>query len=646
MSNDVWRMMQPREDGKSVPLPKGLVKRVYRFARPYRRQIGILAIVTLLMSGLGVLPPLIIKFILDSAIPGRDQGQLTLLALAIVGVAAATGLVAVGMRYLTSRIGEGIIYDLRVSLFNHVQRQPVSFFTRTQTGSLMSRMNSDVIGAQKAVTETTAGVMSTVGDLLVTAVVMFALEWRLALAALTVIPLFVIPTKKVAKIVQKLVQRRMERDAVMNNQMTERFHIGGALLVKLFGNYDRETDVFASKAGAVRDLGVKTAMYGRMLYMSFAIVSAVGTALVFWMGGRMVINGEITQGTIVAFSLWLTRLFGPITNLSNLPVDVKSALVSFNRVFEVLDFPSSIQERRDAVDLSEPSGEVTFDDVWFKYPDGPGVSIASLEDGRVDAQPVQDEDTWTLAGVSFRIAPGEMVALVGPSGGGKTTIASLLPRLYDTTEGSVRIDGHDVKDLTLQSLSDAVGTVSQDAHLFHDTIRVNLAYARPSATDEEIIAATKAAQIYPLIKSLPDGLDTMVGERGYRLSGGEKQRLAIARLLLKDPSVVILDEATAHLDSESESLIQQALAVTLRNRSSLVIAHRLSTITGADQILVVDGGRIVERGTHRELMQAGGAYEELYRTQFKDEAGRQLSMEAESTYVPGDVDPASTEIFS
>lgn len=637
--------MQPREDGKSVKLPKGLVRRVYRFAQPYRRQIGILAVVTLVMSGLGVLPPLLIKFILDYAIPGRDQGQLAALCLGIVGVAAATGLVAVIMRYLTSRIGEGIIFDLRVQLFSHVQRLPVSFFTRTQTGSLMSRMNNDVIGAQKAVTETTAGVMSTVGDLLVTAVVMFVLEWRLALAALTVIPLFVIPTKKVAKIVQRLVQQRMERDAVMNNQMTERFHIGGALLVKLFGNYGREKEVFAAKAGAVRDLGVKTAMYGRMLYMSFAIVSAVGTALVFWMGGRMVINGEILLGTIVAFSLWLTRLFGPITSLSNLPVDVKSALVSFNRVFEVLDFPSSIRERPGAVDLEQPRGEVTFDDVWFSYPSGPGVSIASLEEGRVDALPVDGEDSWTLSGVSFHIAPGEMVALVGPSGGGKTTIASLLPRLYDATHGQVRIDGYDVKDLSLQSLADAVGTVSQDVHLFHDTIRANLAYARPEATDEEILGAAKAAQIYGLIQSLPDGLDTMVGERGYRLSGGEKQRLAIARLLLKDPAVVILDEATAHLDSESESLIQRALAVTLQERSSLVIAHRLSTITGADQILVVDGGRIVERGTHRELMRSGGVYEDLYRTQFKDEAGRQLAMEAESAHVPGDVGPTSTEIF-
>jgi ATP-binding cassette, subfamily B, bacterial len=611
-------MTQPRGDAANIKLPKGLIKRVYVFAKPYRARLVLLMAIILGMSGLGVLNPLIIKTIIDDALPNRDLGLLTTLSLAMVGLAALIGLVAVGMRYLTASIGEGLIYDLRVSLFNHVQRLPIAFFTRTQTGALMSRLNTDVIGAQRAVTETTSGTLSVVADLIVTAVAMFALEPRLTLISLLVLPLFVLPTKKVAKTMQKLVQQRMERDATMNNQMTERFHVGGALLVKLFGNYASESKRFSGKASDVRDIGVKTAMYGRILYLTFTVAAAIGSALVYWLGGRMVIQGTLQIGTIVAFSLYLSRLFGPITGLSNIPIEIKTALVSFNRVFEVLDFPSSIQERLGAVDLVEPKGAVEFDDVWFRYPAGPTVSIASLEEGRTDGDAEEEEENlWVLKGMSFKIEPGQMVALVGPSGAGKSTISSLVPRLYDTTEGQVKVDGISVKDLTLQSLADAVGTVPQDVHLFHDTIRANLAYAKPDVTDQEIIEATKAAQIYDLIESLPDGLDTMVGERGYRLSGGEKQRLAIARLLLKDPAVVILDEATAHLDSESEVLIQRALAQVLEGRSSLVIAHRLSTITSADQILVINDGRIVERGTHLQLLRGGGLYEDLYRTQFE-----------------------------
>jgi ATP-binding cassette, subfamily B, bacterial len=631
-------MTQPRGDAANVKLPKGLIKRVYVFAKPYRARLVFLMVIILGMSGLAVLNPLIIKTIIDDALPNRDLGLLTRLSLAMVGLAALTGLVAVGMRYLTASIGEGLIYDLRVSLFNHVQRLPIAFFTRTQTGALMSRLNTDVIGAQRAVTETTSGTLSVVADLVVTAIAMFALEPRLTLISLLVLPLFVLPTKKVAKTMQKLVQQRMERDATMNNQMTERFHVGGALLVKLFGNYSSESKRFSGKAADVRDIGVKTAMYGRILYLSFTVAAAIGTALVYWVGGRMVIQGALEIGTIVAFSLYLARLFGPITGLSNIPIEIKTALVSFNRVFEVLDFPSSIQERLGAVDLVEPKGAVEFEDVWFRYPAGPTVSIASLEEGRPDtgADEEEEENLWVLKGVSFKIEPGQMVALVGPSGAGKSTISSLVPRLYDTTEGLVKVDGVSVKDLTLQSLADAVGTVPQDVHLFHDTIRANLAYAKPEVTDEEIIEATKAAQIYDLIESLPDGLDTMVGERGYRLSGGEKQRLAIARLLLKDPAVVILDEATAHLDSESEVLIQRALARVLEGRSSLVIAHRLSTITSADQILVINDGRIVERGTHLQLLRGGGLYEDLYRTQFE---GAQANMaESEERDLPQVVD--------
>ncbi|CAN5897721.1 ABC transporter ATP-binding protein [soil metagenome] len=617
MSHELWRLSQPHGDAASVKLPKGLIKRVFVFAKPYRPRLILLMTIILGMSGLAVLNPLIIKVIIDDALPNRDLGLLTLLSLGMVGLAALIGLVAVGMRYLTSSIGEGLIYDLRVALFNHVQRLPIAFFTRTQTGALMSRLNTDVIGAQRAVTETTSGTLSVAADLIVTAVAMFALEPRLTLISLLVLPLFVLPTKKVAKKLQGLVQQRMERDASMNNQMTERFHVGGALLVKLFGNYASESKRFSGKAADVRNIGVKTAMYGRILYLTFTVAAAIGTALVYWMGGRMVIQGTLEIGTIVAFSLYLSRLFGPITGLSNIPVEIKTALVSFNRVFEVLDFPSSIQERLGAVDLVGPKGAVEFEDVWFRYPAGPTVSILSLEEGRTDAGAEEEENLWVLKGVSFKIEPGQMVALVGPSGAGKSTISSLVPRLYDATEGKVRLDGIGVKDLTLQSLADAVGTVPQDVHLFHDTIRANLAYARPEVTDEEIIEATKAAQIYDLIDSLPDGLDTMVGERGYRLSGGEKQRLAIARLLLKDPAVVILDEATAHLDSESEVLIQRALARVLEGRSSLVIAHRLSTITSADQILVINDGRIVERGTHLQLLRGGGLYEDLYRTQFE-----------------------------
>lgn len=617
MGHELWRLSQPRGDAANVKLPKGLIKRVFVFAKPYRPRLILLMTIILGMSGLGVLNPLIVKIIIDDALPNRDLGLLTLLSLAMVGLAALIGLVAVGMRYLTSSIGEGLIYDLRVALFSHVQRLPIAFFTRTQTGALMSRLNTDVIGAQRAVTETTSGTLSVAADLIVTAVAMFALEPRLTLMSLLVLPLFVLPTKQVAKKLQALVQQRMERDASMNNQMTERFHVGGALLVKLFGNYASESKRFSGKAADVRDIGVKTAMYGRLLYLTFSVAAAIGTALVYWMGGRMVIQGTLETGTIVAFSLYLARLFGPITGLSNIPVEIKTALVSFNRVFEVLDFPSSIQQRMGAVDLVEPKGAVEFEDVWFRYPAGPTVSIPSLEEGRTDSGTEEEENLWILKGLSFKIEPGQMVALVGPSGAGKSTISSLVPRLYDTTEGEVRLDGISVKDLTLQSLADAVGTVPQDVHLFHDTIRANLAYAKPEVTDEEIIEATKAAQIYDLIESLPDGLDTMVGERGYRLSGGEKQRLAIARLLLKDPAVVILDEATAHLDSESEVLIQRALGRVLEGRSSLVIAHRLSTITSAHQILVINEGRIVERGTHLQLLRGGGLYEDLYRTQFE-----------------------------
>jgi ATP-binding cassette, subfamily B, bacterial len=616
-SHEIWRMVRYDDVDRNKKLPKGLFRRVFKFARPYRRLIIGLMGTLVVLSALGVITPLIIKRIIDEALPTHNTGLLARLSLAILVVALASGAVGVVMRYLTSYVGEGLIFDLRVALFDHVQRMPIAFFTRTQTGALISRLSNDVVGAQRAVTETTSGVIQVVADLVFTIVVMFRLEWRLTLVALVVVPLFIIPTKKMGNILGRMYRRQMESNAKLNNQMTERFQVGGALLVKLFGDYRAEQGHFSEKAKSVRDMGIKTALYGRLFYVSFAVVAAAGTALAYWLGGRMVIGGTLKIGTIVAFSLYLTKLYGPITGLSSMPADVKTAMVSFDRVFEVLDFPSAITEKPDAVELPAAEGRVEFDQVWFRYPSGSDVTLASLEEGRVETAEARNQ--WVLKGVSFTVEPGQTVALVGPSGAGKTTISGLVPRLFDVSQGSVSIDRVDVRDLKLDSLSAAVGTVPQDAHMFHDTIRANLSYAKPDATEQELVDAAKSAHIWELIETLPDGLDTMVGERGYRLSGGEKQRLAIARLLLKDPAVVILDEATAHLDSESEVLIQQALAEVLAGRSSLVIAHRLSTIVNADMILVIDGGRVVERGTHHELMRGGGLYQDLYLTQFQSQ---------------------------
>ncbi|MEO7818358.1 MAG: ABC transporter ATP-binding protein, partial [Actinomycetota bacterium] len=534
----------------------------------------------------------------------------------VFGLAMFGALVTVAIRFLSSKIGEGLIFDLRVALFDHVQRMPIAFFTRTQTGSLISHLNNDVVGAQRAVTDTIGTILSTVIDVTITLTVMFILNWQVTLVTLVLVPIFVIPNRRIGKVLQKFVKRQMELNASMNTQMTERFQVGGALLTKLFGSPKVEIDAFSRRAGDVRDLGIKTALYGRVFFVLFGFTAAVGTAMVYLIGGIKHFDQPdvFTIGTITAFAAYLTRLYAPITMLTNARVEMMTAFVSFDRVFEVLDFPSSIIERVDAIELFEPKGSIDFTGVWFRYPAGSEVSIASLEEGKIDTK--YDPEAWVLQDVSLRVERGQMFALVGPSGAGKTTLSMLVPRLYDVTQGVVKIDGIDVRDLTLPSLSRAVGVVTQDAHMFHDSIRSNMLYAKPDATENDLIEAAKAAQIYDLIASLPDGFDTTVGERGYRLSGGEKQRLAIARLLLKDPAIMILDEATAHLDSESEVLIQRALAEALQGRSSLVIAHRLSTIVKADQILVIDGGRIVERGTHHQLLAAGGLYEDLYTTQF------------------------------
>jgi ATP-binding cassette subfamily B protein len=616
MGHGHWRLLRPNELDDDVKLSKGLIWRVIRFARPYRSKLLALLAAILLSSVLGVvIPPWLSKRIFDEALLQRNLSLLNVLALAYLAAIAGNSLVQIFARWISASIGEGLIFDLRVALFDHIQRMPIGFFTRTQTGALITRLNNDVIGAQRAVTETTAGVIQIVLDVTFALALMFALNWRLTLIALALVPIFLAPTRRMGKTLQRLIKRQMENNAEMNTQIAERFGVAGALLVKLFGSHRSELGQFGDRAGKVRDVGVRVALYGRIFWVAFGLVAAVGTVLVYWIGGRQVIGGTMSVGTIVAFIQLLTRLYAPVTMLSNVRVEVMTALVSFERVFEVLDFPSAVAERPGAVDLAQPSGQVEFERVSFRYPPPSLISIASLEDGRADRG--YDENAWVVRDVSFTIPSGRMVALVGPTGAGKTTIAMLIPRLYDVSEGAVRVDGIDLRDLTLDSLRGAIGVVTQDPHLFHDTIRANLLYAKPDATEQELIEATEAARIHHLISSLPDGYDTKVGERGYRLSGGEKQRLAIARLLLKDPAIMILDEATAHLDSESELLIQRALAEALAGRSTLAIAHRLSTIQAADEILVVDEGTITERGTHWELLDAGGLYEQLYRTQFE-----------------------------
>jgi ATP-binding cassette subfamily B protein len=595
---------------------RAVLRRVWAFARPYRWMLAGFVATILASAVITVAPPLVFRAIIDNhAIPRRDLRGVNMLALLAVGIALADLVLNLFQRWWTARIGEGLIFDMRSTLYEHVNRMPLAFFTRTQTGALISRLNNDVQGAQRAFTSTLGSVVQNVLTLIVTLVVMLRLEWRLTLLTLAVVPAFVYPAKRVGRRLQKLTKESFNLTAAMNTTMTERFNVSGALLVKLFGRPERETAEFADKAGRVRDIGIKTALLGRVFFAALGMLGAIGTVLVYWLGTRLVIQGAISVGTLTALALYVARLYGPLTQLTNAQVDVMTAFVSFERVFEVLDAQPSIVDSLGAYDLVDPVGHIEFDDVWFSYPAPSTVSIASLE-ADVSAALSEDPSGVILKGVSFTADPGQMVALVGPSGAGKTTLCNLVPRLYDVTAGVVRVDGHDVRDLTSDSLAAAIGMVTQDPHLFHDTIGANLRYARPDADDDELVAACEAARIHDLISSLPDGYDTLVGERGYRLSGGEKQRLALARVLLKSPAIVILDEATAHLDSETELLVQQALAEALAGRTSLVIAHRLSTIQAADQILVVDEGRIVERGSHADLVDRDGLYRELYLTQY------------------------------
>jgi len=590
------------------------VRRILGYARPYRLYVVGLIISLVIDSAFVVAQPLLFRRIIDMGVTPGDRQVVTTCAVLIAVLAVLDAGVTLISRWFSSRIGEGLIYNLRTEVFDHVQRMPVAFFTRTQTGALVSRLNSDVIGAQQAFTSTLSGVIGNFITLLFVVTAMLALSWQITLASLILLPVFLIPARYMGRTLQAMTREQMQLNADMASQMTERFNVSGALLVKLFGRPGEESVAFSGRAGRVRDIGVRIAMANRIFFTALALVAALATALVYGIGGNLAISGVISVGTLLALAALLTRLYGPLTALSNVRVDVMTALVSFERVFEVLDLEPMVRDRDGAVPIATGPSTITFDHVRFRYPSAEEVSLASLEGvARPDAPPSTD----VLQDVSFTAQPGQMVALVGPSGAGKTTITSLVSRLYDVTGGSVVINGSDVRDVTLDSLHALIGVVTQDAHMFHETIRGNLQYAKPNATDDEIMGALADAQVLDLVQSLPEGLDTVVGDRGYRLSGGEKQRMAIARLLLKAPDVVVLDEATAHLDSESEAAVQRALATALKGRTSLVIAHRLSTIREADQILVVDDGRVVQSGTHDALLAEGGLYRDLYQTQFK-----------------------------
>ena len=602
------------EEARNASIDRATLGRAWRFAKPYHRMIAAFLVTMAGSSLVAIGPPLVFKRLIDTGIPQLDYGLINILVLAAVGLALGETALRLGNRWLSSRIGEGLIYDMRTALYDHVQRMPIAFFTRTQTGALMSRLNTDVVGAQGTVT-TLATVTSNVFLLTATVSAMLFLNWQVTACALLIVPGIVAVDRFLSPRMVGMSRERMQLNGDMGATMTERFNVSGALLVKLFGRRRHEVEQFSTKARAVRDTGIRLAMTSRLYYASLTLMGALGTAGVYWVGSRAVIDGRLQVGGLVALAAYVARLYSPLTDLAGARVELLTALVSFERCFEVLDAPHAIREPDDAVALPAPvSGAFEFSDVWFRYPAGAEVSIASLE---AEGTVLTDEpSSWVLRGVSFSAAPGTMTALVGPSGAGKTTMSMLLPRLYDVTAGAVRIDGVDVRSMTLSSLVDAIGVVTQDPHLFHETIASNLRYAKPDATDDELVAACRAARIHDLISSLPAGYETMVGERGYRMSGGEKQRLAIARVLLKNPPIVILDEATAHLDSETEVLIQSALVEALEGRTSLVIAHRLSTIRAADQILVVDGGRVVERGRHEDLLRGSGLYRELYETQY------------------------------
>lgn len=631
---NMWRYVvhDPEKDRPRVT--RKLVGRVAQYARGYWRPVAVSLMIIIVISLIELLPPLLYRELIDNVLPNKQWGRLNFLALAMISIPISSGLLGVAQRYFNSRVGEGIIYDLRQELYDHLQRMSLRFFTHTKSGDIISRLNNDVVGAQGAIANTIPNLLTNIFTLASTLAVMLTIEWRLTLLAIVVLPLFAIPARRVGLILRKIRRRSMELNADMSNAISETLNVNGALLVKTFGRGGHEVERFGKTNREVREIGIRQAMVGRWFFLGLSISGAIGTALIYWVGGRFVLEGVITVGTIVAFAAYLGRLYGPISSLANVPVEFAQALVSFERVFEYLDLPVEIADKADAVVLAEVQGDIRFEAVSFHYAppidsaadsaaDSAPDSAASTLNGDTAQSPIPNLQSLSsrsqaLESLNFHVAPGELVALVGPSGAGKTTITYLLPRLYDPTDGRVLLDGHDLRDVTLDSLARQIGMVTQETYLLHDTFAANLRYAKQDATQADMEAACRAANIHDFIAGLPDGYETLVGERGYRLSGGEKQRLAIARVILKDPRILILDEATAHLDSQSEALIQAALEPLFAGRTSFVIAHRLSTILAADKILVMDEGQLVEQGTHGELLALGGLYTDLYRTQFRE----------------------------
>ena len=606
------RTLSSDQSVKNVKLRPGTLKRIFTYAIPYKSTFILFLFCLIADAVLTVATPLLLRELIDQGVIPKDRAVVTTMAIAVAILAILTAVINIVVRWISAKIGEGLIYDLRSQVFRHVQEQSIAFFTRTQTGALITRINSDVIGAQRAFTSTFSGLISNVLTLILVVGTMLALSWQITVASLLLLPVFLAPTKWIGARLQGYTRDSFEINGEMSSTMTERFNVSGALLVKLYGDLNQESQVFRKKARKVADIGISMAMLNTFFFIALISIAALATAIAYGIGGHLAIDGAITVGSLIAITTLLARLYGPLVALATVRVDVMGALVSFERVFEVLDLEPMVQEKENAEVLRSKTPAIEFRDVHFTYPNAQQISLASLEAASL---PEVKESEEILRGISFSALPGSVTALVGPSGAGKTTISALLPRLYDVTSGSITVDGHDLRDLKLTSLRDSIGVVMQDSHLFHDTITANLRYAKSDATLDEMKEACQAAQIWDLISSLPNGLETMVGERGHRLSGGEKQRLAIARLLLKSPSIVILDEATAHLDSENEELVQSALAKALQGRTSIVIAHRLSTVMSADQIIVLENGLIRERGKHEELVRAGGLYSELFARQ-------------------------------